>query len=635
VYSGVLWCILALCDFVYDCLKKLLQKNRMEHVMSCLLMVIVNGGAPSFAVLEEVRALENCPLDEGPGERWHRLTKLAVDRASAARTPFIMASTREPQNLAIGRKYTTEYGERGKQVFRYEWINYKRVLRPTSAKAFTTMQIKNGPFFEKLYNVDFVDDGWSALITPTNSTGSDKPPPQDSNSKIRLEYLRSVLKKGEVYSVPVKKEEMLPAGGSQQVTTDQFFQVVEVEHGSSKPKLLSTYADAADTRHSTSIQIQYMEVHGRLLGNVVAFFDSDPCTINIFDVASFDDVEFRLLKWAVETSATAGCVLLVGSQRAIPIAGILDMDCPVLTILRALRRRGWKPAHLVVLHNTLAVGDFDYRQPQSKRLYYQCLLTLEDIARNNPSFISDQPNSYYLLLRQGEVTEAGLGDRAYRDRLVARNDCAAAVALLPLEAPAPPLAIEDDFETGGRHLKHDFGPNAMCDSGDGGGHGGIDARPQSSKPRPAPSHKAPSGSSSSSSSSSSSGSTRSSDSSDSSGFEVGGKRGSVSNFIIVAKGYKVKLDRYKPAGKTEYLRFIMPCPCEGHKGCERKRAANKNKKLGRIEPIAYLCAWAELGNDVSRELHCARKFPVPQELVTKWARSIGVKVDTQLDLLGI
>ena len=76
---------------------------------------------------------------------------------------------------------------------------------------------------------------------------------------------------------------------------------------------------------------------------------------------------------------------------------------------------------------------------------------------------------------------------------------------------------------------------------------------------------------------------------------MGGKRGDVSGWIVVDANHKVKLDRYTPKGKARYERFIIPCTCKAHKNCERKRGANKSKRLGRLEPIAFLCAWADIG----------------------------------------
>ena len=447
-----------------------------------------------------------------------------------------------------------------------------------------------------------------------------------------------MLKKDETYSVPRTTVEMQADGSNIHVTVDLFFQVLRVEHGTHKPKLLKTFKDEADPKVYDGILIQYMEVHNRPRpGCVVAFFDSDPSTINIHDLSSFDQVEQSLMKWVVNPSATAGCVDLSGSSRAIPVAAILDIDCPVFTILRALRNRGWKPQALSVVHDSLAIGDFDYRQPHSKRFYFQCLLTLEDVVRNNPSFKSDQPNSYFLLLKKGIVVEAGLGDKAYKDKLRAQKDFSVADSVFALEDQAPALAIEDDdFEIGGRYAKHDF-PPIGGGGRSGGSHGGAGSsgdRPAVPKALPAPPSIAPLAAKKSSSSDSSSESDSNLDSS-SNNFELGGKRGDVSSWIVVDGSHKVKLDRYKPAGKTEYVRFIMPCPIEGHKGCERKRAAHMNKRLGRVEPIAYLCAWADLGKDVDKVVHCQRNFPVPSDLVAAWAKRIGKHVDAKLDVLKL
>ena len=60
-----------------------------------------------------------------------------------------------------------------------------------------------------------------------------------------------------------------------------------------------------------------------------------------------------------------------------------------------------------------------------------------------------------------------------------------------------------------------------------------------------------------------------------------------------------------------------------------------NKRFGRVEPIAYLCAWADLGKDVDKVVHCQRNFPVPSDLVAAWAKRIGKHVDAKLDKLKL
>ena len=93
----------------------------------------------------------------------------------------------------------------------------------------------------------------------------------------------------------------------------------------------------------------------------------------------------------------------------------------------------------------------------------------------------------------------------------------------------------------------------------------------------------------------------------------------------------MKLDSYKPKGKSSYTRLIVECTF--HDNCQRKRGANRTAMHGAIEPIAYLSAWNKLGADVSKERHCARNYRVPAADVAREALSLGKRAQPVLDLL--
>ena len=73
----------------------------------------------------EVVALRNINLDENRGEGWHRATHQTVERGSGSANPWIVASTREPQNIKLC-DLLLSLGETGEAVFKFEWYTYKR-----------------------------------------------------------------------------------------------------------------------------------------------------------------------------------------------------------------------------------------------------------------------------------------------------------------------------------------------------------------------------------------------------------------------------------------------------------------------------------------------------------------------------
>jgi hypothetical protein len=268
--------------------------------------------------------------------------------------------------------------------------------------------MKTKPFYEKLYFIDFVHDTWAGLIATSGGARPDRPN-LDSNDKLKHEYLRHVLKKDEVYSVPQTKTEVQEDGTNLTTTEDVYFQVLGVEHGSNRPKLLTTFMDSSDPayNYSAGVMLHYMTKHSEPRpGCIVAYIDSDPCNINIMDLGLFDDMRTLLKKWVVGASTIMGCMELSASTRAVPVAAITDRDCPVIMILQALRRRGWNPVTEHIVHNNAAIGNFDYRDVHTKRFYLQCLYSLADVVKTNPSVDSHQPQSYFLLLQKGVVVEA-------------------------------------------------------------------------------------------------------------------------------------------------------------------------------------------------------------------------------------
>ena len=106
------------------------------------------GGPVREYLAREISALRNTPLDEGPGEGWHRHSNQTVQRASAAKMPWVLGSVRTSQNLDTARKVIQDHGAVGAKVWRYEWLKYKRLLRPTEHKRFFPPSMPDSVFSE-------------------------------------------------------------------------------------------------------------------------------------------------------------------------------------------------------------------------------------------------------------------------------------------------------------------------------------------------------------------------------------------------------------------------------------------------------------------------------------------------------
>lgn len=150
------------------------------------------AGDPVSALLRgEIDRLNNTPLDEGPGEGYHRQTHTSLRRACASSAQWILADTRHNHALDLARKFIKDNGKEGEQVYRYEWQNFKRLLRPSLDKEMTTLRMTDKEFFNKVYLLDpYTQDDWSSFF-------GEKPrkyEPPSAYSAMRIEYLKHVLK---------------------------------------------------------------------------------------------------------------------------------------------------------------------------------------------------------------------------------------------------------------------------------------------------------------------------------------------------------------------------------------------------------------------------------------------------------
>ena len=92
---------------------------------------------------EEVLAICNTPLDEGPGEGVHRATHNAQRRADASREPWLLASIRQQQCFKRIDSFLQENGDLGKTVFKFEWTRFKRVLQTQRRHPYRAAKMKD------------------------------------------------------------------------------------------------------------------------------------------------------------------------------------------------------------------------------------------------------------------------------------------------------------------------------------------------------------------------------------------------------------------------------------------------------------------------------------------------------------
>jgi hypothetical protein len=560
--------------------------------------------------MNEITALNNTPLDEGPGESVHRISNLTLSRASASRMPWVMGSIRHKQNLKTCSNFITDHGEAGKNVFRYEWTHYKRVLRPSNSNRFQSVRMTDQSFYRKLYKLDDDGDDWSDIKCSSPSVPNARP--LSSTDKCKAEYLSAVFVEGKYCSFPVTCTAVGDDGVPAEETKPMYFQVVQLLASGRSKLVPTTNVDEEDIAKACkfAVSIQHLDVwEVRSDRQVTASFETDPAFVNILDIGSFNDMRHNLTLWETGPSDTEGCLDLVSPVQAVPDAIIGNDGCPVMVYLDYFREHDWLIVFRQVKHSDLT-KEFDGREIHSKSLYCQVVYRIGDYFGANAIIPSGRPQSYYKLVLNNISVACNLSDKQYRAMLLDGGCDDAILPAIEDEGPArPALQDADTFDLGGgeseigiaprRVARHRKDPRAIiCD------------RPPEPPPDP-PAH-------SSSSTSNSDSSSSDSESEVIDPFDVGG-RSKVSQWTYspFADCPRMKMDMYKPRGKTSYRRVIGEC--KTHPGCFKKRSTQQTALYGAIETFAFVAAWNEAGVGKSAAEHKSKLFVVPDGLIAKWA----------------
>ena len=108
--AGARECALQLTETDDEFLDALSLSYKRELLDS--LEIVAAGGDCPPDLAKEVEAMRMSPLDEGPGESFHRRTNLTKSRAAASKHPWLIAPTREKQNIDMGEAFLRTHKER-------------------------------------------------------------------------------------------------------------------------------------------------------------------------------------------------------------------------------------------------------------------------------------------------------------------------------------------------------------------------------------------------------------------------------------------------------------------------------------------------------------------------------------------
>jgi hypothetical protein len=209
-------------------------------------------------------------MDESKGEGWHRETNYEAARSNNAGDALLLSVPRHKQNLKTCVDFVNNQPELSQKVFRYEWQHVKRIIRPSAFDRWKSVKVTDREFYERLNRLTDDADDWAKLLgIAAASVGGSGGGGSDENGGVgqaRQDYLRKVLAPDAFFSVPVTQTGVDDCGAVREITKDSHFQVLNLQHDSSRPKVLNTIGDEdQDTvrKSALSVSIQYLSVWRR------------------------------------------------------------------------------------------------------------------------------------------------------------------------------------------------------------------------------------------------------------------------------------------------------------------------------------------------------------------------------------
>ena len=414
-------------------------------------------GECALELAEEVRLLCYASLDESAGEGYHRSTNCERRRCAGAKLAYIKASTRIAANLKLVRGFLDKYRSKARRVVRYEWRNYKRVLKGTFVKrrrVETNVKMKPAAFYARLYRMDEKAlENWAPLIDHVEPS-SEQAIVETDDDTVRREYYMATFKEGVYYRL-AKRVDVVDADRVRKERQDTYFQVLKIHAGKSRTKTIRAVKElhgASRASYSLAVQpLSWLEVDGDTGGQVV-YADGDPTWFTPAEMGTFPELstaleEFRIV---MPSASIGGCLVLHDAASAEPQYALMDEKCPVFLIIRELRRRGWKSISDKALKEgrrvehtraNMALKLCDIRGGVTARFYLQCVLDLPARLALVESIPPRHPQSYYKCLLRDIKVEPGLGDKRYLRLLRGES-----LLAIEDEAPPPPRAAVEGME---------------------------------------------------------------------------------------------------------------------------------------------------------------------------------------------
>jgi hypothetical protein len=362
---------------------------------------------------DEVLAFNLSALDESPGEGYHRSTHHAKQQAPSGQAAYIKQRTRVSENIRQAKDFMRRYKHEGRQVIRFEWINYRRILA-TAKLPWRPVRMQQKAFWERVYRMDSLASvDWSPFVSKPGCVTDDSEAlvlvKESWVEELVREYCSLVFHPLTYYSFPETREVMDGSGTLVKKTSTRVFQVIRTNKLQSRTHVLPTWRKEKDTA-KLSLNVLPLAIWSQEdSGRCHVYADSDPYWCVPLDLCSFTILRTELRRSSnVQASESCGqCQVLSDFVEAQPNLPLCDKNCPTLVVLQALKRMGWKQNPLTpCIHDASMVKLCDTRGGTNRKVYYQCLLDLPRTLALTSVMPSNASQTYYRCLMAGKQVEA-------------------------------------------------------------------------------------------------------------------------------------------------------------------------------------------------------------------------------------
>ena len=163
-------------------------RRRIALTLKADLQKVADGGAVSDALQYEIKMVNDSPLIEDPGEGYHRGTNVEHQRARVATTESIVQSVRLDSVVTRVNDVVEKFGRAGRNVVRYEWRHWKRILQVDRRKMHRNKRMSERAAFRRIYREDSLSlDNWDHLVRRTKETPL---PFSDDVDAVQREYVQ-------------------------------------------------------------------------------------------------------------------------------------------------------------------------------------------------------------------------------------------------------------------------------------------------------------------------------------------------------------------------------------------------------------------------------------------------------------